>query len=84
MAGLAVSLRLILHHHHQLGWVAVVVILAVLALAASVYLIYVLEIFKFKRVRTIELRRKDPAVSEQEIDEQVTEDLETDEFERVQ
>jgi len=84
MAALAVSLRLILHHHHQPGWVAVVVVLAVLALAASVYLIYVLEIFKFKRIRTIELRRKDPAVTEEEIDDQVTEEIETDEFERVQ
>ena len=81
MAGLAVSLRLILHHHHQLGWVAVVVALAVLALAASVYLIYVLEIFKFKAIRTIELRRNDPDTSEHEIDARVAEDLETDEFE---
>ncbi len=83
MAGLAVSLRLIVHHHHQPGWLAVVIGLAVVALVASVYLIYVLEIFKFKSVRTIELRRKDPAVSESEIDQKVTEDLETDEFERV-
>jgi len=83
MAGLAVSLRLIVHHHHQPGWLAVVIGLAVVALAASVYLIYVLEIFKFKAVRTIELRRQDPAVSDAEIDEKVTEDLETDEFERV-
>jgi len=84
MAGLAVSLRLIVHHHHQPGWLAVVIGLAVVALAASVYLIYVLEIFKFKAARTVELRRKDPAVSDAEIEEQVTEDLETDEFERVQ
>ncbi len=83
MAGLAVSLRLIIHHHHQPGWLAVVIGLAVVALAASVYLIYVLEIFKFKAVRTIELRRKDPSVSEAEIEEQVSQDLETDEFERV-
>jgi len=83
MAGLAVSLRLIVHHHHQPGWLAVVIGLAVVALAASVYLIYVLEIFKFKAARTVELRRKDPAVSDAEIEEQVTEDLETDEFERV-
>ncbi|MDQ2896081.1 MAG: undecaprenyl/decaprenyl-phosphate alpha-N-acetylglucosaminyl 1-phosphate transferase [Actinomycetota bacterium] len=84
MAGLAVSLRLIVHHHHQAGWLAVVIGLAAVALVASIYLIYVLEIFKFKAVRTVELRRKDPAVSESEIDQKVTEDLETDEFERVQ
>ena len=41
------------------------------ALAASVYLIYVLEILKFKSRRAIELRRADPATSEHEIDEQV-------------
>ncbi|MGB9186223.1 MAG: MraY family glycosyltransferase [Solirubrobacteraceae bacterium] len=83
MAGLAVSLRLILHHHHQPGWLAVVVFLAVVALAASVYLVYVLEIFKFKGLRTIELRRTDPTATEHEIDDQVQHDLETGEFERV-
>lgn len=84
MAGLAVSLRLILHHHHQPGWVAVVIALAVLALAASIYLVYVLEIFKFKALRTSELRRTDPDTTEHEIDDRVKRDLETDEFERVQ
>jgi UDP-GlcNAc:undecaprenyl-phosphate GlcNAc-1-phosphate transferase len=83
MAGLAVSLRLILHHHHQPGWVAIVVVLAVVAFAASVYLVYVLEIFKFKGLRTIELRRTDPTATEHEIDDQVQRDLETGEFERV-
>jgi UDP-GlcNAc:undecaprenyl-phosphate GlcNAc-1-phosphate transferase len=83
MAGLAVSLRLILHHHHQPGWVAIVVVLAVVAFAASVYLVYVLEIFKFKGLRTIELRRTDPMATEHEIDDQVQHDLETGEFERV-
>jgi UDP-GlcNAc:undecaprenyl-phosphate/decaprenyl-phosphate GlcNAc-1-phosphate transferase len=83
MAGLAVSLRLILHHHHQPGWVAIVVVLAAVAFAASVYLVYVLEIFKFKGLRTIELRRTDPGATEHEIDDQVQRDLETGEFERV-
>ncbi len=84
MAGLAVSLRLILHHHHQPGWVAIVVVLAVVAFAASVYLVYVLEIFKFRGLRTIELRRSDPTATEHEIDDQVQRDLETGEFERLE
>ena len=57
--------------------------LAVICLAASVYLIYVLEILKFKGIRAIELRRRDPGTPEHEIDEKVSEDLETGEFERV-
>ena len=61
MAALAVSLRLILHHHHQPGWLAVVIGLAVVCAAASVYLIYVLEILKFKGIRAIELAAAIPA-----------------------
>ena len=54
-----------------------------IVLAASVYLIYLLEIVKFKRLRAMELRRADPGTAEHEIDEQVKRDLETGEFERV-
>ena len=45
--------------------------IALVALAASVYLVYVLEIFKFKSRRTIELRALDPDTTEHEIDTQV-------------
>ena len=84
MAGLAVMLRIVSHHHsHQAGWIAALVVLAVLCVAASVYLIYVLEIFKFKGLRTIELRRADPATTEHQIDDQVAKDMETGEFEKV-
>jgi UDP-GlcNAc:undecaprenyl-phosphate GlcNAc-1-phosphate transferase len=84
MAGLAVALRIISHHHrHQAGWIAFLIALALVCAAASVYLIYVLEIFKFKGMRAIELRRVDPATSEHEIEDRVTRDLETGEFERV-
>jgi len=58
-------------------------IFAVICAAASVYLIYVLEIFKFKGLRSDEMRRADPAASEREIDEQVAKDIETGEFEKV-
>ena len=84
MAGLAVALRIISHHHrHQAGWIAFLVVLALVCAAASVYLIYVLEIFKFKGMRTIELRRADPTTTEHEIEDRVTRDIETGEFERV-
>jgi UDP-GlcNAc:undecaprenyl-phosphate/decaprenyl-phosphate GlcNAc-1-phosphate transferase len=89
MAGLAVALRLVSHHlisrnnHHQAGWIVFLVAYGVVCAAASVYLVYVLEIFKFKRLRSIELRRADPTTSEQEIDVTVSKDIETGEFERV-
>ncbi len=84
MAGLAVALRLISHHHrHQPGWIVFLVILGLICLGASVYLIYVLEIFKFKGIVTDELRAADPQTSEHEIETQVSKDIETGEFERV-
>ncbi len=84
MAGLAVALRLISHHErHKAGWVAALIVLAIVCLAASIYLVYVLEIFKFKGQRADELRRTDPDTSEHEIDEVVSRDIETGEFERV-
>jgi UDP-GlcNAc:undecaprenyl-phosphate/decaprenyl-phosphate GlcNAc-1-phosphate transferase len=84
MAGLAVGLRIVSHHHrNQAGWIAGLLVLAVICAAASVYLVYVLEIFKFKGLRTIELRRADPDTTEHEIDDQVAKDIETGEFERV-
>ena len=84
MAGLAVGLRIVSHHHRdQAGWVAGLLVFAVLCAAASVYLIYVLEIFKFKGLRSIEIRRMDPAADEDDIDDQVAKDIETGEFEKV-
>jgi UDP-GlcNAc:undecaprenyl-phosphate GlcNAc-1-phosphate transferase len=49
-------------------------------LAASAYLVYVLEILKLRRLRAWQLRRDDPATSEHQIDSQLEEDLETGEF----
>jgi UDP-GlcNAc:undecaprenyl-phosphate/decaprenyl-phosphate GlcNAc-1-phosphate transferase len=89
LATLAVALRVVPYHdhgpphHYHLGWVLLMVALAVIALAASVYLVYVLEIFKFRRLRERELRRMDPTTSEHEIDQQVAHDIETGEFDRV-
>jgi UDP-GlcNAc:undecaprenyl-phosphate GlcNAc-1-phosphate transferase len=84
MALLAVALRIVTHHHwHQDGWVAGLFVLVVICVVASIYLVYVLEIFKFKGLRAIELRRQDPTTTEAEIEEQVQRDLATDEFERM-
>jgi UDP-GlcNAc:undecaprenyl-phosphate GlcNAc-1-phosphate transferase len=84
MAGLAVALRLISHYEqHAVGWVIFLVVLIVICALASIYLVYVLEIFKFKGLRALELRHSDPATTEHQIDRQVEQDLETGEFERV-
>jgi UDP-GlcNAc:undecaprenyl-phosphate GlcNAc-1-phosphate transferase len=51
--------------------------------AASIYLVYVLEIVKFRGLRARQLRTADPSTSEHEIDAQVERDIETGEFNRV-
>ena len=87
LAGVAIALRFVPYSDHQghyrLGWSIVMGAILALALAASVYLVYVLEIFKFKGLRVIQLRRLDPQVSDHEIDEAVERDVETGEFEAV-
>ena len=63
LAGVAVALRLIPHsppRHAGSAGSLVVIALVPGRLAASVYLVYVLEIFKFKGLRTTELRRAGP------------------------
>jgi UDP-GlcNAc:undecaprenyl-phosphate GlcNAc-1-phosphate transferase len=84
MAALAVALRFVPYSdrggHLNAGWAAVMGGLLLLALAASVYLIYTLEILKLRRLRAWQLRREDPDTSEHEIDARLEEDLETGEF----
>ena len=48
--------------------------------AASVYLVYVLEILKLWRLRSRQLRKADPDTTEFEIDEEIRRELETGEF----
>ncbi len=89
LAGVAVAFRFVPYHDHRppyhfhLGWVLVLLAICLVALAASVYLVYVLEIFKFRRLRERELRGLDPTTSEHQIDQQVQQDIETGEFERL-
>jgi UDP-GlcNAc:undecaprenyl-phosphate/decaprenyl-phosphate GlcNAc-1-phosphate transferase len=87
LAGVAVALRFVPYSNHRgtyhLGWALVMAAIVLVALAASVYLIYVLEILKFKNRRAGELRTADPDAGEHEIEEQVQREVETGEFERV-
>jgi UDP-GlcNAc:undecaprenyl-phosphate GlcNAc-1-phosphate transferase len=85
LGGFAVALRFVPysdhHGHFHTGWTAAVVAFGVLVIAASVYLVYVLEILKFKRLDAMRLRRM--GATEAEIDEDVQRRLETGEFEQV-
>jgi UDP-GlcNAc:undecaprenyl-phosphate/decaprenyl-phosphate GlcNAc-1-phosphate transferase len=87
LAGVAVALRFVPYSDHRghfrVGWLLVMVALGVIALAASIYLVYVLEILKFRSWRALDLRRSDPNTTEHEIDARVDRDIETGEFERV-
>jgi UDP-GlcNAc:undecaprenyl-phosphate GlcNAc-1-phosphate transferase len=88
LAGLALALRFVPYSddagHFDVAWSAVLAALGALALAASFYLVYVLEIFKFRRLRERQLRALDPETAEHEIDAQVERELETGEFQAVQ
>ena len=87
MAALAVALRFIPYSDDggnlHPGWTAAMAACFVVALAASAYLVYVLEILKLRRLRAWQLRRTDPDTTEFEIDESVRRDLETGEFQAV-
>ena len=54
LAGLALALRFVPYSDHKghlhTGWTLVMVALGLIVVAASVYLVYVLEILKFRRL----------------------------------
>jgi UDP-GlcNAc:undecaprenyl-phosphate GlcNAc-1-phosphate transferase len=87
LAGLALALRFVPYSNHKghlyLGWTLVMVALAALVVAASVYLVYVLEILKFRRLDASRLRRLRPHASPAEIESSVVRDFETGEFQAV-
>jgi UDP-GlcNAc:undecaprenyl-phosphate/decaprenyl-phosphate GlcNAc-1-phosphate transferase len=87
LAVLALALRFVPysdhHNHYRVGWLLLMIAIGVVAVAASVYLIYVLEILKFKNWRMRQMRTADPTTSEHEIVEAVQRDIETGEFERI-
>ncbi len=87
MAGLAVALRFVPYSDKagrlNLGWAVLMGVLFLLVLAASVYLVYVLEILKFRSLDAMRLRRVRPETTEAEIDADVEKHLQTGEFESV-
>ncbi len=90
LAGVALALRFVPysvhaphHHYYRAGWLAVMILLGLLAIAASAYLVYVLEIFRFRVRRIREIRQAEPGTAEHEIVERVTRDIETGEFDVV-
>ncbi len=87
LAGLALALRFIPYSNHKghfyTGWMLVMIAIFVLVAAASVYLVYVLEILKFRRLATARLRRLRPDASPAEIERDVVRDFETGEMEAV-
>ncbi len=87
LAGLALALRFVPYSDHKghlrTGWTLVVVLIGLLVIAASVYLVYVLEILKFRRLDAMRVRLLRPDASPAEIDMHVAKHLETGEFEAV-
>ncbi|HVW17061.1 MAG TPA: MraY family glycosyltransferase, partial [Solirubrobacteraceae bacterium] len=83
LGGVAVATRFVPysdgHGHLHAGWSIVMGAILVVAFLASVYLVYVLEILKFRRL----LRRQQPARSDEQIDADVERGLETGEFEAI-
>ncbi len=87
LAGLALALRFVPYSDHKghlhTGWTLVIVGLGLIVAAASVYLVYVLEILKFRRLDAVRIRRLRPEASPAEIERDVAKHLETGEFEAV-
>ncbi len=78
LAALALALRFVPYSddngHLNAGWAVVMMAFGLLALAASFYLVYVLELFKFRRIRERQMRTR----------EQIEEEMETGEWDRVE
>lgn len=87
LAGFALALRFVPYSNHKghlyLGWTLVIAALALFVAVASVYLVYVLEILKFRRLDAIRLRRLRPEASPAQIERDVAQDFETGEFQTI-
>jgi UDP-GlcNAc:undecaprenyl-phosphate GlcNAc-1-phosphate transferase len=92
LAALALAMRFVPYSDDDgtlnTGWALVIGAFALAAFAASIYLVIVLEILKFKRFRERELRRQVetgeiPALSQREIDHEIEREVETGDFEAV-
>jgi len=87
LAGLALAMRFIPysdgHGHLRAGWSLLLLGCGLLVALVSVYLVYELEILKFRRSDAQRLRILRPDASDEQIAGQVEEDLETGEFQPV-
>jgi UDP-GlcNAc:undecaprenyl-phosphate/decaprenyl-phosphate GlcNAc-1-phosphate transferase len=92
LAALALALRFVPYSddrgNFDLEWSLVMAGFGLIALAASIYLVLVLEILKLRRFREFQLRREhlargEPLPSGAEVDTRVARELETGEFEAV-
>ena len=87
LAAFAVSLRFVPYSDNggdlDPVWTAVMGLVGLLVMAASVYLVYVLEILKVRRFGAMRLRRQRPTVTEREIDADVDRVIETGEFDQI-
>jgi UDP-GlcNAc:undecaprenyl-phosphate/decaprenyl-phosphate GlcNAc-1-phosphate transferase len=83
LAALALALRFVPysddHGNFDTGWMIVIIGIGVLAIAASIYLVYVLEIVKFRRFRERQLAKQE-GITQAEIDEEIDREIETGEF----
>jgi UDP-GlcNAc:undecaprenyl-phosphate/decaprenyl-phosphate GlcNAc-1-phosphate transferase len=87
LAGLVLALRFVPYSDHKghlnTGWVLVMAAIALVVGAASVYLVYVLEILKFRRLETLRIHRLRPDASADEVERSVALRLETGEYDAV-
>jgi UDP-GlcNAc:undecaprenyl-phosphate/decaprenyl-phosphate GlcNAc-1-phosphate transferase len=87
LAGLALALRFVPYSdhkgHYDTVWTLVILAVGLIVASASIYLVYVLEILKFRRLDTVRLRRLRPDASAAEIERGVARDLETGEMDVV-
>jgi UDP-GlcNAc:undecaprenyl-phosphate/decaprenyl-phosphate GlcNAc-1-phosphate transferase len=92
LAALALAMRFVPYSDDDgtlnAGWTLVILAFGLMALAASVYLVLVLEILKFKRFREREYERRVEtgeiaALSRKEMDREIERDVETGEFQAV-
>ena len=83
MAAVAVALRFVPysdnHGRFDVAWTTVMIVVLILGIAASVYVVYTLEILKLKRFRM----RAEPGTEEFEIEQDIERELETGEFPSV-
>src|SRR3954451_5802539 len=88
LAGLALALRFLPysddHGHFNFGWTLVLIAFGLVAVGASLYLVYVLEIFKFSRFRRQEIMRETGGeLSDDAIEREIEREVETGEWEPV-